>query len=113
MTNNLIKKLNSGKGETITETLVALLISALGLVMLAAAISSAGSVITRSREKLDAYYLENEKVINRVPPTDGTSNDITITITDTNGNISAQTNVAKFYKNAEFTKNPVVAYKVP
>lgn len=107
MLEKLRKKLNSRSGETITETLVALLISALALVMLAAAISSAASVITRSREKLDAYYLENEKVINRVA--NGT-NDITITLKEMNDNITQQTIAAKFYKNEEFTRNLVISY---
>lgn len=50
------KKLKNHSGESIGETLVALLIAAFALVMLAGAISSAGSIVTTSRNKLKEYY---------------------------------------------------------
>ena len=46
MKTNIMKKLRSRAGETITETLVSVLIGALALVMLAGAVSAASSVIT-------------------------------------------------------------------
>lgn len=50
------RKLRSRAGESIGETLVALLISALALLMLAGAISSAGRIVTRNKESMDTYY---------------------------------------------------------
>ena len=47
-TSSALRKLHSKAGETIAETLVALLISALALVMLAGALSAAAKVITTS-----------------------------------------------------------------
>ena len=52
----VFKKLKSRTGETIAEVLIALLISAIGLVMLASMISTSGSVIKSSRDTLEHYY---------------------------------------------------------
>ena len=46
-------KLSSHAGESIAETLFALLISSLALIMLAGAVSSAMRVVTGSKEKMD------------------------------------------------------------
>ena len=50
------KKIGSRSGETIAETLIALLIAALALTMLAGAISYAFNMIRESRRNLEAYY---------------------------------------------------------
>ena len=49
------KKLKSQRGESIGEVLAALLISALGLVLLAAMITSATRMIDRSKTALESY----------------------------------------------------------
>lgn len=49
-------KLGSSSGESISETLVALLISALALVMLAGVIAASSRIVTRSRESMSTYY---------------------------------------------------------
>ena len=59
----LNKKLGNRSGETIAETLVALLISALALTMLAASISAASHMVTLSKEKLEKYYNANNLII--------------------------------------------------
>lgn len=56
-------KLRSKAGETISETLVALLIAALALVMLAGAIYSAKNIIDNSRTKFSEYYSANENLV--------------------------------------------------
>ena len=60
--NRIRAKLTSKAGESIGETLVALLIASLALVMLAGAISSGARVILRSEKKVDEYYLEHNKI---------------------------------------------------
>ena len=52
----MLKKLRSTAGESIGETLIALLISALALGMLAGAVSSASNIITRSNDAMNDYY---------------------------------------------------------
>ena len=59
MKKSIWKKLKSAVGETIGETLVALLISSLALMMLAGAVSAATRMITRSQTTMDAYYRAN------------------------------------------------------
>lgn len=51
-----LRKLRGRTGESIGETLVALLISALALVMLAGAIASATGIVTRSNEAIRQRY---------------------------------------------------------
>ena len=53
------KKLRSSMGESIAETLIALLISSLALVMLAGAISTTWNLVNRSDMALKAYYEAN------------------------------------------------------
>ena len=52
----ITKKLSNNKGESIGETLIALLISTLALVMLAGAIGSAVRIITKSNEAAKVQY---------------------------------------------------------
>lgn len=56
------EKLKSRSGESIAETLVALLISSLALVMLAGSISAAVHIVKKTRDKLDQYYAANEYI---------------------------------------------------
>lgn len=53
---SMIEKLKKHAGETITEVLVALLISTIGLLMLATMITSSGNAISKSRDILEKYY---------------------------------------------------------
>ena len=55
-------KLRRNAGESLAETLVALLISALAIVMLAGAIATATRLVTSSKNKLKTYYSNNEKL---------------------------------------------------
>ena len=50
------RKLNSKAGESIGETLIAVLISALALVILAGAIGAATRIITRSNAAVKLHY---------------------------------------------------------
>ena len=52
----IFEKLLSCAGESIGETLIALLISSLALLMLAGAISAATRIVTVSKTKMDDYY---------------------------------------------------------
>ncbi len=54
-------KIRSGAGESLSEVLIALLISALGLTMLAVMITSSGRILARSQENFRTYAgAENE-----------------------------------------------------
>lgn len=105
----LKEKFKSHAGESISETLISLLIAALALVMLAGAISSSTSVILKSEDKLKDYYDSAESLTKR---TSGiSSSNPKIRITDNDSAISAPNYPVIYYKNEEFSKTPVVAYE--
>ena len=56
MRKRIQSKIRSHAGESIGETLIALLISALALMMLAGAISSAARIVTRNKAAMEEYY---------------------------------------------------------
>ena len=108
----LKKKIRNRSGESIGETLVALLVAALALVMLAGAMTTALGVVERSREKLNQYYVSAENLVNRTsaesePP----ERKINIKITDQEGNVSNVACHVLCYKNEKFANTPVVSYK--
>jgi len=102
-----IYKLRSKAGETITETLVALLISAFALVMLAGAISSAVHVITTSDKKMGKYYAEDSNLVTQ----SAAKGTLSISIQQNGSSIELHNNVP-YYENSEFSSKPVVSYKV-
>lgn len=103
-----VKKLRSRSGETLAETIIALLLGALALVMLAGAIAAGSNSILKSKNKLDAYYSKNEELVNVT----GTST-TTVDISSTGSNPSLDVTISgvTYTENDEFSKNPVVVYK--
>ncbi len=53
------KKLYNQSGETIAETLIAMLIASIALVMLASMINSTVNVVNKSKAKMEEYYEAN------------------------------------------------------
>jgi len=98
------KKLKSRAGETLTETLVALLISSLALLMLAGAISSATRVITLSKDRMTKYYAADATMAERK----AARGSLTVTLTDSSG--GELTIPAQYYENDAFASHPVIAY---
>ena len=100
MLKNIKKKLNSRSGESIGETLVALLISSLALVMLASIITAGSSIIIKSRDKLSKYYEEEELSTNSG------------TVTISGGTLTTNPIDITFNKNGAFgTSSPVIFYE--
>jgi len=62
MLKRTMKKLRSCAGESIGETLIALLISALALLMLAGAVSSASKIVTRNKAAMEKYFGTDEEM---------------------------------------------------
>lgn len=113
---DIMRKLRNNAGETIAETLVALLISALALVMLAGAISSAANMITMSDKKMGEYYDQDAKLASQ-NSADGNV-DVTISASSIDGEtgnvVSSETETREvdYYANTVFSSKPVVAYKI-
>ena len=99
----LIEKLQARMGETISETLVALLISSLALVMLAAMINTTVRLVTTSKETMNNYYEESAGLESISPGLQGT-------VTITYGSMTISKDVV-YDVNSELGQD-VVAYKL-
>jgi len=115
MKKRLMKKLNSRAGESIAEVLVALLISALALVMLASMITASTRIITQSKTTMESYYAENNTLELRTA-----ESSLAGTVSIKNGSsdvylVYGQSPLnpiqVKYYKNSHSTKTQVVSYK--
>ena len=104
MSKRIMKKLRDHSGETIAETLIALLVSALALVMLAGAIGTAARVVTTSERTMQAYYLANNNLA--TPGDSGGTNDGSATIKIDKKIANETTGFS-----VQYTKNPVLGGK--
>ena len=106
--NNVKDKLKNERGDSIGEVLVALLISAVALVMLASMIASSVSLTDKSKNKLKEYYTASIDLANQQDSSsDGTG---TVRIKNsTGGEISSYE--VNYFLNDEFSTNPVATYK--
>ena len=118
MKRKILKKISSQSGETIAETLVALLIASLALMMLAGAVSSAMNVVTKSKEAVNEYYTVNNAVVARetAKPTGLNVNETTGKFTDKlnitiPGLLPSSTPIeVTYWKNEQISGTPVIAY---
>ncbi|MBQ6401262.1 MAG: hypothetical protein IJI20_03135 [Firmicutes bacterium] len=97
----LLSKVRNKAGETIGETLVALLISSFALVMLAGAISASSGMITKSTDAMQAYYEESNEIVEG-------SDSGTITL-KVNGSTYSENVAVEYGKESKFD---VVAFRV-
>lgn len=102
------RKIRQQSGETIAETLVALLISSIALMMLASMISATANLVTKSETKMGEYYTENAKLEN----SETSAKTLTISITS-EGEDGIRLNMTvedvPYQTNSVFSKT-VVAY---
>ena len=114
--NRLAVKIKNNKGESIAETLVALLIAALGLLMLAGSILSAYKIITSSNRKIAQYTAAQNIIVKQDDPTgnrtdqEKTMGSLVITEVINQDNTVYSAGVT-CYRNEVFTKWPVLTFK--
>ena len=120
-----LRKLKNSRGETITETLVALLIASIALVMLASMISSTSSIVTTSTKAMQEYYNANNRMLSHGTAAtvgEGTgsgsaegntmgSAQITFSITGTESTLTLGPKNITLYENNRFEKTPVISYQ--
>ena len=113
MINRLLKKAKSTVGESISETLVAVLIGSIALIMLASMITTAKNLVDQSRVKLNAYYSANNALDNRT----GSSSLISVSITDVTeytaderDALSISTVSVNCYSQEVFSSKEMIAY---
>lgn len=63
--NKIIGKLNNNKGESIAEILIAILVSVLGIAMLAMMIQTSSKQILSSSKKIKEYVADEIKIVER------------------------------------------------
>ena len=102
-------KIKERTGDSIAEVLVALLISALGLVMLASSINVSSNLVTKSRASMESYY-SYENMLEEKAASDKTGKISVIT----EGNLplteSLKEYSVRFYINNAAPKLPVISY---
>ena len=109
------RKIKNRSGESIAETLVALLISSLALVMLAGAITASAGMIKTTRSKLSDYYEANEYIAKMSAPVSSVSGltsdtNQTIVIAESTSSFSQSVTSISYLKNDVFTDYPVVVF---
>ena len=105
------KKLKGQSGETLTETLVALLIAALALTMLAGMISSTTRIVTQSKATMKAYYENNNPVAEQGIA--GAPATITLDRDPKGGTEDSKEYSVSVYRNVTLGNTPVISYRVP
>ena len=107
-------KVKSKKGESITEVLVALLISALAIVLLAGMVNASTNMILKSKDKMEKYANAENNVVER----NGEGESGAVQIVDSNNNPVTLTDGAgtdidvAYFTNNESVQHTVRSYKV-
>lgn len=103
-----VSRMGSRAGESIAETLIALLISTVALMMLAGMISTGTHLITRSRQTLRTYYSENNRLEQKE---DGAAGSLRISLKFKEGDIPEDSTEAVYYENTTIGRKSVMSYR--
>lgn len=100
----IAKKLRSQAGESIAETLVAVLVIAVALTMLAAMITATANMVKNSEKKMNEYYTANA-ALETLSGGDG------LTISIKQGESGEIESVVTICAKNEVLSKPVIAYR--
>ena len=111
------RKLHSNRGESLSETLVAVLLITLALTMLAAMISSTASLVKTSEKKMNDYYKNNVQLETFASAASEGKVDIVLGDGSGSGMGAGSTGTIEspqvdYVLNDAFSKTPVVAYRL-
>lgn len=106
------KRVRDEQGETITETLVSVLIGGLALLMLAVVLATANHIVMDSRHAMDDYYTATNGM---ATASGNASGKVTVTLTESNAAGTGSTTLASTSVNVnyvidEITGKTVVSY---
>ena len=104
----LKSRLGSRSGESIAETLIALLVSSIGLLMLAGMLNGSTMMIVRSRKTVGSYYTGNNQLEMKGGDPSGTVN---MVFKDEEGKIREEAFPVVYYVNRTVGKRPVISYR--
>ena len=110
--NKLLHKLRSQSGESLAETLIAVLVIALAMTILAGMIGAAGNIVKTSEARMNEYYESNVKLETFSEEGDTATVNIMASgeAASTTGNIESVT--VEYVINPVFSDHPVVAYRL-
>lgn len=116
--NRAAQKLKSRSGETISELLIALLISSLALTMLAGMITASSRIVRNSMKSMENYVEQENGIVSRSE--DGSPGTLTVSVTPKDGGETARKLTDEdpynyisvtYYKTVAFGKVPVITYE--
>lgn len=110
MMTEIFKKIRNNNGESIAETLIALLVAALGLIILASAINSTSRIITSGNNKIKEYNEKEKIVVQQKVETDTATGIISFNnekISYESGSIDIDINI---FKNDVMKSNEVISF---
>ena len=110
--NRFLRRLKSRAGETITEVLIATLVSALGMALLAGMITASLSIMNRSRETALEYFESENALETR---SDDSGHEGTVTLTGASGGVKltdddAAADVPVSYVSRQIGKTTAISY---
>ena len=108
----IVDKLRGNAGESLAETLIAVLIIAVALTMLASMITSTSNLIKKGEETLNKYYTESEKLETFTGSTGGQTVSFTASSETYAPNINISPVSVEYAENIIFTGHPVFAYRI-
>ena len=106
----ILKKLSATSGESLAETLIAVLIIAVALTMLASMISSTSSLVKKGEEQLNRYYTESEKLETFSELGPESKPKVKFTAESTTYTIKISDVSVDYAENTIFAGHPVIAY---
>lgn len=104
----ILKKIKRKDGETLVETLVALLIAAIGLTILASMITTTSRLVKTSKDKMDTYYSKNIALDN--PSGTGTSKKVTVEFSGAGSPSVSETEYVSLFTNGTFSGDEKSVY---
>ena len=111
----IIDKLKSKAGESITEVLVSLLISSLGMLILANMIAISAKLISDSRTKYENYLNSENKLVEQPIVSPGHGGDVTIVVKNSSNQLISSdfhdNPISVEYYSSEFGGKAVISYK--
>lgn len=114
MIKNICKKLKSNNGESIAETLIALLVAALGILLLATMIQTSSSLITSSNKKMREYVDNENNIIEKTVESDTQVGQVSIkdgTETLKFNRSESTTSVDIYYFEMDYGNKTVISFK--
>lgn len=106
--NAIRAKARSERGESITEVLVAIVVSGLAILMLATVIATAVNVNQASRKAMNDYYAANNDVVSGALTTTGT---VTLTSDGASVSLAGDSSISvTCYAGEQAGDTPVVSY---